>query len=99
MGHYMLKISEGLHKECGERPHALRLDNEQSNFLADHYQSEDSVVLKRNAERLQEKLEVIGLNLINLQKFRNNTEDRVDKLEKALVKCFTVDQFREESQN
>lgn len=28
IGHYFQKISEGLHKECGERPHAFRLDNE-----------------------------------------------------------------------
>lgn len=28
ISHYFLKISEGLHKECGERPHAFRLDNE-----------------------------------------------------------------------
>lgn len=37
MSHYFLKISEGLHKECGERPHAFRLDNEQHNFLSDNY--------------------------------------------------------------
>jgi len=28
ISHYFLKISEGLHKECGERPHAFRLDHE-----------------------------------------------------------------------
>ena len=91
-------MSEGLHKECGERPHSIRLDNDQQNFLSENYQTDDSVQLKRNADKLQEKLEVIGLNLINMTKFRNQTEDRLEKIEKMLPKCFTIDQFREESQ-
>lgn len=94
----MQKISEGLHKECGERPHAFRLDNEQSNFLSENFQTEDSVTLKKQAEKLQDKLEVIGLNIINFNKFRNCTEDRLEKLERIIPKCFTIDQFREESQ-
>lgn len=36
VGHYFQKISEGLYKECGERPHSFRLDNE-SNFLQEHF--------------------------------------------------------------
>lgn len=44
-----------------------------------------------------EKFEIIGLNIINLTKFRNETNDRLEKIEKQLPKCFTVDQFREES--
>jgi hypothetical protein len=30
-------VSEGLHKECGERPHSIRLDNDQQNFLSENY--------------------------------------------------------------
>ena len=47
---------------------------------------------------MQEKMEVIGLNIINYLKFKTDTDDRVTKLEKMMVKCFTTDQFREESQ-
>ena len=54
--------------------------------------------LKRQAEKMQEKMEVIGLNIINYLKFKTDTDDRVTKLEKMMVKCFTTDQFREESQ-
>ncbi len=46
LGHYFLKISEGLHKECGERPHAFRLDNE-PNYLQENFQTDDSTLLKR----------------------------------------------------
>jgi len=53
-----------LQKECGERPHAFRLDNEQ-NFLQDNFLTDDSTALKRQAEKLMDKLEIIGLNLIN----------------------------------
>ena len=92
-----MKISEGLLKECGERPHSMRLDNE-SNFLSENYQSEDSTILKRQADKMMEKFEVIGLNILNFHKFRSDMADRVDRVEKAVPRCFTVDQFREESQ-
>lgn len=65
MGHYFQKISEGLQKECGERPHAFRLLENESNYLQENFQTEDSTQLKRMAERLMEKFEVIGLNIIN----------------------------------
>lgn len=97
LGHYFLKISEGLHKECGERPHAFRLDNE-PNYLQENFQTDDSTLLKRQAEKMLEKMEIIGLNIINFQKFRNETTDRIEKLERIIPKCFTIDQFREESQ-
>ena len=95
VGHYFQKISEGLYKECGERPHSFRLDNEQ-NFLAEHFQTEESTNLKRQADRMTEKFEVIGLNIINYLKFKTDTSDRLDRIEKMLPKCFTVDQFRDE---
>ena len=93
----MQKVSEGLYKECGERPHSFRLDNE-SNFLQDNVQPEDSTLLKRQAEKLMEKMEVIGLNILNFHKFKSETSERLEKIDKQLPKCFTTDQFREESQ-
>ena len=47
---------------------------------------------------MTEKFEVIGLNIINYLKFRTDTSDRLDRLEKLIPKCFTVDQFRDQSQ-
>ncbi len=93
-----MKIAENLQKECGERPHALRLETE-SNFLQENFQTEDSTLLKKQAERMMEKIEIIGLNIINYQKFKSDTNERLERIEKQLPKCFTTDQFREESQN
>lgn len=47
---------------------------------------------------MMDKIEVIGLNIINFHKHRSETNDRLEKLEKLIPKCFTIDQFREESQ-
>lgn len=47
---------------------------------------------------MTEKFEVIGLNIINYLKYKTDTSERLDRLEKMLPKCFTVDQFRDESQ-
>lgn len=68
LGEYFKKISESLHKECGERPVAYKI--EEHNFLADHFLTDDSLVLKGSAEKFIEKIEVIGLNLIENAKFR-----------------------------
>ena len=97
IGHYLQKISESLYKECGERPHSFRLGDNESNFLQENFQTDDSTLLKRCAEKMQEKMEVIGLNILNYMKFKSETDDRVTKLEKMIPKCFTTDQFREES--
>ncbi len=47
---------------------------------------------------MTEKFEVIGLNIINYLKYKTDTSERLERLEKMLPKCFTVDQFRDESQ-
>ena len=45
-----------------------------------------------------DKIEIVGLNIINYHKHKNDTNERLDQLEKMMPKCFTIDQFREESQ-
>lgn len=97
VGFYLAKVSEGLFKECGEKPHSIRIDNETSNFLQENFQTDDSTLLKRQAEKMLDKIEIIGQNIINFHKFRTETNERVERVEKLLPKCFTIDQFREES--
>lgn len=80
MGLYLQKISESLQRECGERSHAFRLD--ESNFLEENYQTDDSLILKKHAEKMIEKFEIIGLNLITLTKNKVEANDRLDKLER-----------------
>lgn len=60
--------------------------------------TEDSVVLKKATDRVEEKFEIIGLNIINLTKFKQETNERLEKLEKLMPKCYTIDSFREDSQ-
>ena len=40
---------------------------------------------------MMDKFEIIGLNIINSLKFKNDTLDRLEKLEKQQLKCFTTD--------
>jgi hypothetical protein len=60
-----MSISAALQKDVGERPHAFRLDRDHSNILQEFYQTDESVNLKKNAEKVAEKMEIIGLNLIS----------------------------------
>lgn len=84
-----------MHKDCGEKPHSIKIDD--SSSLADNYLTEDSVTLKKASDKIVDKFEIIGLNIINLTKAKNNHEERLDRIEKFLPKCFTLDQFRDES--
>lgn len=45
-----------------------------------------------------EKMEIIGLNIIQTNRFKSQTDERIEKLERQIPKLFTIDQFREESQ-
>ena len=89
----MTKICDSLHRECGEKPHSSKIDDKSS--LAENYLTEDSIYFKKASDSVADKFEIIGLNLIRLSKFRNEIHERVDKIEKFLPKCFTMDQFRE----
>jgi hypothetical protein len=47
--------------------------------------------LKKGAEKVYEKFEIIGLNIINLNKFRVEANEKLDRMENLLPKCFTID--------
>ena len=63
---YFERISEGLHKDWGERPHTLRLNDEANQF----YQCEDSPFLRRSVDKLTGKLELISVHLLNAASVR-----------------------------
>lgn len=58
---YFDRISEGLHKDWGERPHSLKLNDEANQF----YQCDDSPHLRRSVDKLTGKLEIISVHLLN----------------------------------
>lgn len=59
--------------------------------MTELFQTDDSAKLKKGAEKVGEKFEIIGLNIMALQKFKTETNERLEKMERALPKCFTVD--------
>lgn len=65
---YFTKIAEALHKECGEKPFQNQLTDKSP--LDDHYQTEDSLLLKEAAEKVVDKVQIIGMNLLNAKKFK-----------------------------
>ena len=60
-----------MHKECGEKPHSIKIDD--SSSLSENYLTEDSVALKRASDKIIDKFEIIGLNIITLTKSKNDT--------------------------
>ena len=52
---YLNKVVDGLQKECGERP-TYQNNISQPSVLMDHYQTEDSVILKDAFNALVEKM-------------------------------------------
>lgn len=71
LAEYLSTIADGIHKECGERPHSLWL--EELDETSKHYQTTDSSLLKQSIDKLMGKMEVISTNIINLNKFKNQT--------------------------
>lgn len=48
------------------------------------YQSEDSKLLADAAENLASKIEIIGLNLIELRKYKQRSQKNIEDLEKEV---------------
>ena len=61
LAEYIEKIADGLHKDWGERPHTLRLGDQDNK----HYQTEDSPYFKKAVDRMIGKMEIISTHLIN----------------------------------
>lgn len=91
---YFEKIANNLHKDCGERPQNTKL--REKNMLGELYQSEDSVQLARAADKLADKIQIIGMNLLNFKKFKNTAGHSLYELENRVDKHITLDFFRKE---
>ncbi len=91
VGDYLNKVAEGIHKDCGERPHALRLEDLENGSEA--YLTQDSNVLKHAIDKFHGKMEVVSTNTINLNKFKNRTELRIQKLEDLTKRQLKIEQF------
>ena len=65
---YLQKIADSLHRECGEKPFNNSLT--EPSPLNELYQTEDSIKLKEAVEKVVDKFQIIGMNLINAKKNR-----------------------------
>ena len=72
MGDYINTVAEGIHKDCGERPHSLRLEDLEVG--SKNYLTQDSNILKHAVEKFHGKMEVVSTNVINFNKFKTHTE-------------------------
>ena len=82
-------MAEGIHKDCGERPHSLRLEDLEEGSKT--YLTSDSNILKHAMDRFHGKMEVISTNTIDLRKFKNRTEQRIQQLEDLTKRQLKID--------
>jgi hypothetical protein len=74
MAYYFDKISDVIHKDLGEKLHQKKIDLVSNEYMI----GDDSPLLKRSADKLQGKMEVINGNLKQGIKFRKDIEKTVD---------------------
>ena len=60
------------------------------------YQTEDSKALAASAEGLAAKLEIIGLNLIEMKKFKQRSQKQLNNLEAVVPTFVKQDLYRQE---
>lgn len=75
IAHYLTKISEGLQRECGDKPYTNKFS--EVSAMDRYYRSKDSTLLKEASEKVVDKFLIIGMNLINAKKFKSKTEHQL----------------------
>lgn len=98
IAHYLDTIANSLQRELGNAPHSPNKVKEESS-LDKYYQSEDSLVLKNAAENLGNKIQAIGLHLVEQKKFKKKAEKILYELEKSNEKYIKIDFFRKEHED
>ena len=65
-------------------------------MLEKFYQSDDSKLLADAAENLASKIEIIGLNLIELRKHKQRSQKTIEQLEQEVLTFVKQDAYRQE---
>lgn len=86
-----------MQKDCGEKPFQNRL--KEKSHLGSYYQSEDSLVLAKAADMLADKIQIIGMNIINQKKFKTTASHQLYELESKVDKFITLEFFRKEHED
>ena len=94
MGKSLERISLGISKKLGERPHAFKLDD--PTFLQEDTLDAEGMILKDGVEKLVEKMEILSKHCINQKKFKLNAKSRIDSLEQQTHLMVPKDMFHSE---
>ena len=99
MAWYFDSIAKCVQRElCLNIPHNKEKIGASSRF-EEIYQTEDSVTIQTAADGLGQKIEMLGLEIINLKKGRKKAEDRITKLEERSKLFITAEHYRSEFEN
>ena len=90
---YFVKLGDGLQKQCGERPHSIRL--EESKIDPSAYQTADSLELKKGVDVAIGKMEVIGTNILNYYSFKKHADKRITTLEELQETLINKELFKQ----
>ena len=94
MGKCLERISYGVSKKLGDRPHSFKLN--EPGFMDKDFASEDAKLLKSGVEQLVEKLEIVSKVCLSNKKFKPKAEERLDALEEEQKKFVTKKMFFDE---
>lgn len=94
LSQYVQRISQAVHKDCGERPHKFKLDDPA--FMTNEFNTVDGPLLKAASENLIEKLEIISNNVVSYRKFKSKTDKRLTAAENLLKNTVSKTEFRKE---
>lgn len=67
-------------------------------MFKDMYQSEDSVALKDAVNEMQDKFQIIGMNLIQTKKFKKDAQHRIYHLEERHKTFIDIHKFQKETE-
>ena len=95
MAYYFDKVANGLQRELGEAPHDINKQLQDTHF-EQLYQSPDSKELQKASHLLTSKLEIIGLNFVNLKTYKNKSAKQILDLETQCKNFIKLSFFRKE---
>lgn len=96
MGMYLQRIAASIPKSLGERPHGFKLND--PGFFEESFDTEHGQFLKTGVEKVIEKLEILSSVTSKNKKFKIKAEQRLDRLEAAMITQVTKNDFGFEMQ-
>ena len=78
---YFQKMARSVQRELGSRPSMSAEKMQEESVFGEVYQSEESKNLQDSADLLSKKLEIIGLNIIDMKKFKVKTQKQIQAIE------------------